>query len=292
MPNIKRIIILGSTGFIGRALFQHLKKSQTGQLIGFSSQQLNLTSQGGADQLRSYCDPQTAVIFLSSITRDRQNDPQSQEENLKMVLNVSHAIRESNLGQLIFTSSIDVYGPATDRTILKEETPLKPEKGYASYKAQAEKVLQQVTEGRLPLLILRLGGIYGPGDTHRSPIQTFIRLALANREVTIYGDGTQLRDYIFIEDLCAVLSDAVLQRAEGVVNVVSGHSVSVNDIVRLLEGFAGKKLLIRYEKGAGNAKSYRFDPALFNTKFPRCRLTDIQTGLERTYQFYASSVRP
>ena len=288
--NLKKIVILGHSGFIGASLFRRLSKKIDPEVLGFSSSLLDLSSDQSVQALASHCDKDTALFFLSAITRDRKNDPIAESKNLKMVSHVIEAVQKNGCRHLVFASSIDVYGHVTEEQLIDEKTPLKPDSSYASYKVNAEELLVK-SIADFPLTILRWGGIYGPQDTHPSPIRIFISSILAGKEIPVYGEGKALRDYVFIDDLCRTLEETVLNRVTGTINVVSGRSVSIENILARLENILHKKARIRFTESRGAISSYRFDPVLFKKKFPEIELRDIQTGLEEMCRYYASTGR-
>lgn len=270
-----KTIILGHSGFIGRSLFQYW--SGRGQNVqGFSSAELDLCSDNAAEILASHLDRNTTLVFVSAKTRDRTDFEGSL--NIQMAENVSKAATLIPPAHLIFLSSIDVYGHPS--TVLNESSPILNSEAYATSKIVSESALAQLKS--TPVTIFRLGGIYGPADTHESPIRIFIRNILIGQPITLYNEGEELRDYVFIEDLCRLFDETLSRRVAGVFNVATGRSVSMLSIVRLIEEITGRQASIIHEKRGEKAKNYRFDTTVFDKRFLNFKWTPLRKGIEKT----------
>lgn len=136
--------------------------------------------------------------------------------------------------RVCFASTVTVYGVAPDRPVT-EATPVRPITRYDRHKLEAEALLLDAhREGRVDPIVLRLSNVFGPSSVSvrakdRGVLDGAMRKALMGEPLWFFGDGSMLRDYIFIDDVLAALrlATVVSHPAERILNVVSGTSRTV-----------------------------------------------------------------
>ncbi len=156
--------------------------------------------------------------------------------NLHGTLNMLHAaMRINNLERIVCTSSSEIYGTA-QKPKIDEAHPLNPTSPYAASKVAADRfAFSYYQTYHLPITIIRPFNTYGPRHTY-DVIPKFIRMALKNEPITIYGTGKQSRDFTYVDDMInAFLVMGQHEKAIGQsVNFGTGIAVSVNQIARLI----------------------------------------------------------
>jgi UDP-glucose 4-epimerase len=153
-----------------------------------------------------------------------------------------------NVGTFVFASTNAVVGPARHFPI-HEGTALAPLTPYGATKAAAEMLLSSYNAiYGLRSSWLRFTNVYGPGMGHKdSVIPRLIKAARAGVTFDVYGDGRQLRDYVFVADVVSALRGAVGDdRWEGPVVIGSGVSTSVLDVAAMVREVADVDLLLRH----------------------------------------------
>lgn len=163
--------------------------------------------------------------------------------NLHGTLNMlDAAMKIKRFKRIVCTSSSEIYGTALKSSI-DESHPLNPTSPYATSKVAADRFAYSysVTYG-LPVAIIRPFNTYGPRHTY-DVIPKFIDLALKNKQITVYGSGSQSRDFTYVDDMvCAFLVMGEDPKAVGqVVNFGTGKDVSINRIARLVVQLSGSK---------------------------------------------------
>ncbi len=201
------------------------------------------------------------------------------------------AVRRS-VGRLVFASSSSVYGNAP--LPMAEDGPLLPVSPYGLTKRTAEDLcLIYWRQFGLPVVPLRFFTVYGPRQRPDMAFNIFIRAALQGTPITLYGQGTQLRDFTFVEDVVKVLVTAGNGAKPGMpINVGGGSAVSVIDAISLVERFTGRRLRIeRQPAPAGDARDTlaQTDRLL---KLAVGAFTPIAEGLERQVAWQIESMRP
>jgi len=153
---------------------------------------------------------------------------------------IMQAVRACGAQKLIFASSGGaIYGEALQLPV-PEGHPLKPLSPYAESKALAEQALLG-QDGRMPTIILRYGNVYGPGQDPtygNGAIAIFARAMRQREPIAIFGDGHQIRDYVFVEDAAQANLAALAFEGSGIFNVGTGQGRELlevaDDIARIL----------------------------------------------------------
>lgn len=166
---------------------------------------------------------------------------------LQEILDACASIRRPP--QLVFFSTAAVYGntfvPAT------EKTPCRPVGNYARAKLAAEEVIGSACSHHRALrcCVLRISNVFGSAISPAKPQGIIPRLCRAVHEetpVSIWGDGRNTKDYLFLDDFLDAVQSVVSRGLTGTFNVASEQALSVGEIVSLVESFAGKKLRVAH----------------------------------------------
>lgn len=169
--------------------------------------------------------------------------------NIMGTLILLNAARQQKVKKIIFASSSSVYGnPQYMPT--DENHPTNPISPYGASKLSAEKYcLIYHKLYNMNIVILRYFTVYGPRQRPDMAIRKFIRLVFNNKPPVIYGDGTQTRDFTYVDDIIqGTVSVAEMEDVDGeIFNLGGGHSVSVRHLVQLLIELAGKEGKIQPE---------------------------------------------
>jgi UDP-glucose 4-epimerase len=159
-----RVVLLGASGHLGRALTARLGRDGV-PVVGHTSKTLDLTRAEAPAALEGAMDASTALVFASALTPDRGQTPETFMANMAMVTNVAKALAGRALGLCVYVSSDAVYG--FDVNPVTEATPVSPGGYYALAKYAGERVMEYAARAAgVPLLTLRVTGVYGPGDPH------------------------------------------------------------------------------------------------------------------------------
>jgi UDP-glucose 4-epimerase len=226
--NPARVVILGASGFIGSMLKQKLD-SLSIPTLALASKDLDLTDTNNVERLASILKPNDAVIMLSAITPDKGRDIDAFMRNIKMGETVCKALQKSPVAHTIYLSSDAVY--AADLSHVSESSPAAPTDLYGTMHKTREVMFQSVVPKCLA--ILRLTITFGLLDTHNSyGPNRFRRSAEKDQKITLFGDGEEMRDHIYGDDVVELILQVLCHQSYGLLNVCTGKSYSFMDIAK------------------------------------------------------------
>lgn len=158
------------------------------------------------------------------------------ETNIKGTLNLLQCAKQSNIPRYIQISTDEVYGTLGETGYFTEDTPLAPNSPYSASKASADLLVRSYFETyKMPVIITRCSNNYGPYQYPEKLIPFFISLLLRGEKVPVYGDGLNVRDWLYVYDHCSAI-DAVLHngRVGEVYNIGGNNEKSNLEITRLI----------------------------------------------------------
>lgn len=308
------LFVTGGAGFIGSAFIRLLVETKPDwRIINFDA----LTYAGNPDNLRGI-DERRCQLIRGDIA-DCQAVLSALDEGCDAIINFaaeSHvdrsiisaaeflrtnvigtqvlldAARERKVGRFVQISTDEVLGslPENESTYFKEDSPFAPNSPYAASKAAAEHLIRAAhhTFG-LDTIVTRCGNNYGP----RQFPEKFIPLALSNAmndlPIPVYGDGLNVRDWIYVEDHCrGILLALEKGRAGAVYNFGARNERHNIDVVENLVDMIGKpRSLITFVKDRpGHDRRYAIDPSLAENELGWQCLETWESGLEKTIRWY------
>ena len=283
------IVILGHTGFIGGHLYQYF--SQAGrQVAGLSSRECDLTQPGRVREWFAQREAPFDLIHCAVINRDRCQGYPSFLSNCQMLQNVLGAIPAGRCRSFVYLSSVDVYGSRPPCPITENTLPA-PELYYGLAKLTCEHLLRLFPDKGFPSAVLRLPGVYGAHDDGRSLVGKLIRTVTDQQPVTLSGTGSILRDYVSIDDLALVIEALLSRPLDAVINVATGQSLSLLDIVSIIAEKVQCRPEIIFRPQDGPGADLIFDTSRFREVLPTVRLKPLQVGIEAYVAALAPSFR-
>ncbi len=170
------------------------------------------------------------------------------ERNLSASQRLLEAARRTGVPRLVMASSSSVYGNVLVHPTT-EDTPTRPFSPYGVTKLAMEHLAAAYAENwALPVVMLRYFTVYGPGQRPDMGMHRFIAAAAAGEPVTVYGDGQQVRDFTYVDDVVGATlaaSTADVPPAS-VFNIAGGSSSTVNDVLRLVADAMGREVATRH----------------------------------------------
>ena len=311
----KHVLVTGGAGFIGSHLVDLLIAEGVGQLTiidnFFLGRTSNLTeayrqmpnlcvlhvdaSDGGAVRETFAKLEAVDVVFDLAVIPLPTSLERPQfcfETNVGITSVLCELLRQGHFGTLVHFSSSEAYGSA--RAVpMSEDHPLDPLTPYAASKAASDHLVRTyaATFG-VDALVVRPFNNYGPRQNdqqYAGIIPTMLRCAFEGRVFTLFGDGQQTRDYIYVTDTARAALDLYkCSRARGhVVNIGSDQEISVADLKTKIEYILGRPILSQHcDSRPGDVRRHRADITLLKSLIEFEPHVSIDEGLNRTVEFY------
>lgn len=302
-----RVVVTGGAGFIGANLCRTLLATGTARVVVLDDLSTgSLDNLDGCDvdvrvgsvldieEVGRACAGAQAIVHLGalgSVPRSVADPTTSFAVNATGTVNVLEAARRAG-AHVLFASSSSVYGsnPALPK---HEDLAPRPMSPYAASKLAAESTaLAYSSSYALPVLAFRFFNVYGPlqraGHAYAAAIPAFVHAALRGEPVTVFGDGSQSRDFTFVDTVCEVLTDAVIRRVTSAepVNLAFGSRIRLNDIIDRLSQVLGSSLNVRYAAPrVGDVLHSSADDTRVRALFPAVRPVALDVGLAATVEW-------
>jgi len=303
-----KILITGGAGFIGRHIAQHFQGKAEVRVLdnlrsGFKRNLDGLTvafSEGSIldrEIVRHNVQGVDYIFHLAamvSVPESVEKPDECARINLEGTRILLEEAAQAGVKKLVFSSSAAIYGddPALPK---REEMPAQPKSPYGATKYEGEQLGADFAKsGRLDTVSLRYFNVFGPFQNPKSDyaaaVPAFITKALRDEPITIYGDGTQTRDFIYVKDVAAANAFFATQsEATGVFNVACGDRLNITNVARTIQEIAGSQKPI--ENGPARPGDIKHSAASIEKMkaagfTPRYGLTE---GLRETIDYFRAS---
>jgi UDP-glucose 4-epimerase len=304
----KKVAITGGAGFIGSNLAASLIADghevtvlddlSTGLKSNIDEKNCKFIEMSIADGAKLKHELKfSEVIFhlgaRGSVPRSILNPVATHEINATGTLNVLESARE-NGAHVIFSSSSSVYGrnlslPKNEKMWLGPLTP------YAASKLAGEGYVEAYGASYdLPVTILRFFNVFGPKQrpdhAYAAVIPKWIWLAMNDRPIEVYGDGSQSRDFTYVKTVTDIAKSAMENKIEttGAVNLAYGNRIFLTDLIDLMKQEFPKLQVKSLEPRRGDVKESQNSPELLRKLFPNVEPYSFETALKETIEWMKS----
>ena len=301
---VGRILVTGGAGFIGSHLvdallgkgykIRVLDNLSTGKVANLPIENPDLelivgdvANSAVVEQAMRGCGAVVHLAAVASVQASVDDPVATHQANFVGTLNVCQSMLKAGVMRVVFASSAATYGNNGEGTAIVEETSKAPLTPYASDKLASEYYLDFYRrEHGLEPVIFRFFNIFGPRQDPSSPysgvISIFTERALARKPITVFGDGEQTRDFVYVQDLVSILVQAVETRepTTEAINVGLNRSTSLNDLIAELGSATGTPLNVTYQAPRqGDIRHSRADNTRLLEHFALPEPTSIGQGL-------------
>ncbi len=325
---MKTMLVTGGAGFIGSNFIRHvLRKYQDYQIINLDllTYAGNLANLADVDITKNYifCKADIrdrmaidnlfksqAVQWVVNFAAESHVDRSIVEPEVFLTTNVigtqvlldaaknswkikpgDKYCREYKAGvKFLQVSTDEVYGALGDTGMFVETMPLMPNSPYSASKASADLIVRAYSETfGLPANITRCSNNYGPYQFPEKLIPLMINNCLQEKDLPVYGDGMQVRDWLHVKDHCRAIDEVLHQGEDGEVYNIGGNNEKANiDIVTLIIKALGKsEKLIKFVKDRpGHDRRYAIDNAKITTQLGWEPTYSFEQGIEETIKWY------
>ncbi|KJD37393.1 spore coat protein [Paenibacillus polymyxa] len=308
-----KLLVTGGAGFIGSNFVLYmLKQHPDYEIVNVDA----LTYAGNLENLKSIEDHPKHTFVKADIT-DAQTMDQLMQQGIDVVVNFaaeSHVDRsilepevfvktnvlgtqvlldvakKYNVTKFVQVSTDEVYGSLGETGLFTEETPLQPNSPYSASKAGGDLLVRAYHETfGLPVNITRCSNNYGPYQFPEKLIPLMISRALSDQQLPVYGDGLNIRDWLYVEDHCSAIDLVIHQGKLGEVYNIGGNNerTNVHIVKTVLEELGKPESLISYvQDRPGHDRRYGIDPTKTMNELGWKPKHSFETGIKETIRWY------
>jgi dTDP-glucose 4,6-dehydratase len=311
-----KLLVTGGAGFIGSAFVRMAigetdfdvvnldKLTYAGNLENLASIETNpryrfvegdICDQALVDSLLAGEKPEAIVHFAAESHVDRSilSPEPVIRTNLFGTFTLLEAARKHRVARFVHVSTDEVYGSLPAPLEADENYPLNASSPYSASKAGSDLLARSYfVTYRLPVVITRASNNYGPYHFPEKLIPLMIANALEARPLPVYGDGQQVRDWLYVEDHCRGILAVLRGGREGeIYNIGGNRSLPNLDVVRQVLALTGKpESLIQYVTDRpGHDRRYALSSRKLMSETAWQPLMDFETGLARTIEWYRAN---
>jgi dTDP-glucose 4,6-dehydratase len=311
-----KLLVTGGAGFIGSAFIRLAIRETDLRIVNLDK----LTYAGNLENLTAVerhecyrfihgdiCDqalvdsllveerPDAIVHFAAESHVDRSilsPEPVIQT-NLRGTFTLLESARRIGIGRFLHVSTDEVYGSLPAPHEATEDFPLRPSSPYSASKAGSDLLARSYfVTYKLPVVITRASNNYGPYQFPEKLIPLMIANAMEDQPLPVYGDGQQIRDWLYVDDHCRGILEVLRAGRDGeIYNIGGNRSLPNLDVVRMLLALTGKsESLIQYVTDRpGHDRRYALSSEKLMRETAWRPTVDFETGLARTIEWYAAN---
>lgn len=308
-----KILVTGGAGFIGSNFVHYiLRNYQTDQVINVDSLTYasNLGNLTGAKENPNYRfvladitdrasleplfgDHLDAVIHFaaeSHVDRSIVTPEIFVRTNVLGTQTLLDLAKQYSVGKFVHVSTDEVYGTLGDTGVFTEQTPLAPNSPYSASKAGSDLMVRAYHETfGMNVNITRCSNNYGPYQFPEKLIPLMIQNALEDKPLPVYGDGLNVRDWLYVEDHCSAIDLVVRKGASGEVYNIGGNNerTNIHVVKTILQELGKPEALIQYvQDRPGHDRRYAIDATKIRTALGWSPEHDYESGIRATIRWY------
>ena len=300
------IAIIGANGFIGSHLSKVLSKDPRLNLFFFGrSSENNLSSETNYHGINHLHLQKYTTLFSeidlvyylasSSIPASSWDNPQEEIEiNLKPFLDYLDFFTLCKIKKLVFVSSAGtVYGPS--KVKVKEDADKHPFSPHGIVKLAMENFLEyHRRKSNLQYDIYRVSNVFGEGQNTKKGlglINTLLENCIVNRKVTVFGNGENLRNYVYVKDLVQLMQHSIKAeiKESSIFNLASNDSYTINQIIEALKEIVEEDFEVVYQSNRKSDNEFiDIDNSKILLSYPDFQFTDFKQAIKNTYDHIKS----
>ena len=262
-----KILVTGGAGFIGKHLIKSLLENNN--IITIFDNFSNSTKKSveylikkgvkiiegdiiNSEEILDASKNQDIVIHLAakiSVIKSIKNPLETFEVNVNGTTNVLIACEKNNIEKLIVSSSAAVYGQGVKDIKIGENKELKPISPYGESKMRMEEQIDEyVRNKKIKCIILRFFNIYGinQSDEYAGVITKFLKRIKQGKNLEVFGNGMQTRDFVSIKDVINSINNAILYKKSGTYNIATGEAITIKKLAEKMIYLSKKNVKILY----------------------------------------------
>lgn len=253
----------------------------------------DLTQQSEIKQIKRKIKDNVTIVHLAAFVPISANQHEDLikksirvniEGTINLFTNISSLVRK-----ICYISTLDVYGNPVYMPVA-EQHPTDPLSYYGASKLATEKFLQIFSQRiKIPLTILRFSCTYGPGEWYKRAIPNFIRAAISKKPLVIYGDGSDVRDYLYLDDAIRAIILALRKNSGGLYNIGSGRGYSIKEVAEKIIELTGSTSSIQFRPQLRKRTKFVFDISRAQKELSYLPQVKIEGGLKKEIDWFKTT---
>ncbi len=281
-----RVVVVGAGGFVGGAVADRLEKAGIGT-VRVTRKDIDLLAPDAAQKLAAILKPGDALVAASAMAPVK--NAAMLRDNMTIALAIATAAADADLEHVVNIGSDALYSDS--EAPLTEASPTAPDNLHGVMHFAREVMFRNTIKA--PMAFVRPTLIYGANDPHNGyGPNRFRRLAAEGKTITLFGNGEERRDHVYVGDVAELVYRGLMQKSVGAINAVSGAVASFRDIAEKVVALSGNSVAIAPTPRSGPMphNGYRpFDPAAIHAAFPYFKITSLDEGLALAQRESAAS---
>jgi len=293
-----KVIIFGSSGFVGRNLIENFPQKleivsadiMKQSFEGINHKVVDITNLHNVENAISGCD---VVINLAAhhLTKSFSEIHRTIEINLIGLVNILEAARKQDTKKVIFTSASSLLGNTVNDSVKETDFP-KPTTPYGALKLTGEHLLNiyHTTYG-LDFTVFRFFNIYGPYQKAGIIPAVYERLT-NNKPIQVFGNGKQIRDYVFVPDVTEFFVDSILKNVANneIVNMGSGSGSTIMDVIKTASTILNIEPIIEFQDPQpGEIANFVANTSHLQSVFGKIPNTPLHEGMKKTFESFSKN---
>lgn len=285
-------MILGGSGFLGKSLGRKLASGGC-EVKCFSSSQVDLRDRECLEYLQGEVDSSTNLVVAAGVISPKYfDDIDNYAANSEIAISIARLIKLTRVRKCTYFGSISVYGDNATNTEITEETPVDPVTNYAVGKYSGERAIRLAAQSSdVPFLGLRICRVFGPeAKDHFYGPSRFVRSIVEDQKVELFGDGSELRELIFIDDFVRISEYLVSSEHTGIFNIGSGNEKPFNYMVEVLKRFSSDPVEVICKPRSRPKIDIRYDITKLKRTIQDLEFASLDDGLAATFRSYKGNL--
>lgn len=271
------LVLIGASGFVGRVMLE-VCTVKNYKVVPVTSSYCNLLLETSKKTLKDLISADDNIVMLAANTPEKLQGYHLASDNIKMLKNFLDVISEIEFRHLVYISSDAIF--SFEHEMINEQSPKIPETLYGYSHLVREEMLKTTILAK-KLTILRPCSIYGHGDTHNAyGVMSFIRQALSEQQIMIFGDGKDTRDHVLVDDLAYCIHSAFENQIYGEFNYATGAAINFRDLAEIVAKSITSKIKIISRPRIISVKHRRFDISKLKNSFPNHCPRNVIDGIK------------
>ncbi len=253
---MKKFLLFGGNGLIGKKLIKKINSFKNYSCFNIDKNEIDLSVDTNKKLIKQKVEKikPDIIIILASIKRQLGDGLEIKNYNDNITENLAYALPE-NKSKIVYLSSAAVYGEKNNQINYDEFSSLSPTSSYGEHKVRSEKIYRASFDKK-KLLIIRPPLIYDMNEKEGYSPSGFLNSGVKDKCIKLWGDGNELREFIFLEDAANIILNLSLIDCYGIYNLTSGKSFSYRQIANHISKYTNCDIIERNRTGVSVDHTY------------------------------------